>query len=313
MKHIFFLILVASVSMAALEAEVMHYLNVTTSVTCPGDKLHVLAMGSDGIPGADIALRLSLIEPYAGLRAIMHTDANGTASVQLTRTGLYRLRIYTDYYNHDEYVEFNYSEMCPPPPPKPMELEVLPNCTAGALILSITSNGTPLQDVLVRTGNWSSLTGLGGIVSFPLEEGLVYLNAEKTGYAKVESYQNISCAPPPQPGCIIDEECAQHEHCSSGSCINVTGTCGYAANHGWIPYECCSDSDCGNGSVCTNQSCISLPPPPANLTNETNGSVSVPESVNQSGTSGDLTIYIAALVAFLVLLFFIIKKVAGTR
>jgi hypothetical protein len=40
----------------------------------------------------------------------------------------------------------------------------------------------------------------------------------------------------------------------------VTGECGYAANHSWVSYECCSDGDCQTGKNCVDHVCVSLPP-----------------------------------------------------
>lgn len=306
------LLLIPAFASAELTLEVTHYLTVTTNVTCPDNTLHVLAMGSDGNPGVNIALRLALMEPYQGLRAVMHTDENGMASVELTKTGLYRLRIYTDDYNHEEYLEFNYSEMCPPPPPKQMEVDVEPDCINGNVLINITSGGVPVSGVLIRTEKWSSLTGSSGFASFPLEEGLTYISAESSGYAKVEFYKNLSCAPPPE--CVQDGDCADDQYCANNECVNVTGTCGYAANHSWMAYDCCSDSDCGADSLCTGNRCVLLPPPPeANLTNESEIPAQPEEPRPNPQPGGDLTIYVIGLVALLLILFFVIQKVAGKR
>ncbi|MFH1785789.1 MAG: hypothetical protein ABH842_05155 [Candidatus Micrarchaeota archaeon] len=62
--------------------------------------------------------------------------------------------------------------------------------------------------------------------------------------------------------CTYDYECLSSEYCSNGVCVPVTSTCGYAANHEWIPYECGSQSDCPScapGFVCEGYQCVALP------------------------------------------------------
>jgi hypothetical protein len=64
-----------------------------------------------------------------------------------------------------------------------------------------------------------------------------------------EPLQNVT---PPAPECTNDNECKSSEICNlaTGNCKQITGTCGYAANHTWINYECCEDADCGEGKEC---------------------------------------------------------------
>jgi len=57
------------------------------------------------------------------------------------------------------------------------------------------------------------------------------------------------------PECVDDSGCASEKYCSNGSCTDVTGTCGYAANHVWTNYECCTDGDCQSTSSCKNHEC----------------------------------------------------------
>ena len=71
-------------------------------------------------------------------------------------------------------------------------------------------------------------------------------------------------APPPPPPptqppeCSSDFECATYQFCSGGSCVPVTGTCGYVENHTWNSYDCCLDSDCAPGNICTDNKCASV-------------------------------------------------------
>jgi len=58
--------------------------------------------------------------------------------------------------------------------------------------------------------------------------------------------------PPPPPGanCTIDADCADDQRCENERCALVTGECGYAANHAWNTYECCSNDDCTQEERC---------------------------------------------------------------
>ena len=61
-------------------------------------------------------------------------------------------------------------------------------------------------------------------------------------------------------GCCADTACEDFEFCSEEhNCTGVTGECGYAANHTWVPYECCADSDCGHSEFCANNTCTAKP------------------------------------------------------
>lgn len=56
--------------------------------------------------------------------------------------------------------------------------------------------------------------------------------------------------------CSSDGECKNIEYCKNGFCEEITGTCGYAFNHRWIKYECCSDTECIEGKICKDNVCI---------------------------------------------------------
>jgi hypothetical protein len=65
--------------------------------------------------------------------------------------------------------------------------------------------------------------------------------------------------------CTIDAECAPTYYCNivedqtGGNCKEVTGQCGYASNHAWVPYECGDElgcPGCPSGLVCTNHECV---------------------------------------------------------
>ncbi len=257
-------------------ANITRFANVTASVSCPDNILLMNMTASDGSPAPDVELRLVLYLPYFGLRALQHTNSSGLATVQLTRTGSYRIYIDTDAYNHDKYVEFEYPEFCPPPPPNEMEINVTPACDIGKTRVFAKSNGSALQDVFITFGNWSSLTGSAGEASFPLEEGSVWIRAEKANYTTREFFAQVSCAPPPE--CLADSDCAQIAYCSAGNCTNVTGECGYPENHSWVYYECCTDEDCSANSSCDGHTCTTPPPQPP----PQNGNATANETGNQS-------------------------------
>jgi hypothetical protein len=64
--------------------------------------------------------------------------------------------------------------------------------------------------------------------------------------------------PPPPPiaaKCLKDSDCAPSDFCRSGSCVAVSGTCGFVSNHTWFSYDCCDDIDCPSGQVCSNSKC----------------------------------------------------------
>jgi hypothetical protein len=259
MRAAVILLLIAAASFAE-NATIIRFMNVTTSTSCPGDWLFMNATDSEGSPAPDVELRLVLYEPYQGLRALEHTGQDGLASVQLTNAGHYRLYMYTAGYNHDQYVEFDYPALCPPPPPKAMNVTAYANCTDMLLHVSVSSGGSPLPGVFVTTQDWSSMTADSGNASFPFSEGYIFINASKAGYSNPAFYYLASCAPPPE--CTDDSGCADGQSCLGQECINLTGSCGYPQNHTWVRYACCGDGDCGNASMCVNNTCVLRPAPP---------------------------------------------------
>jgi hypothetical protein len=276
MRALLLSLLFISISFAA-EHELPTF-NLTLESTCPGDVLHINTSLSDGTEPVGVELRLVLREPFQGLRAIQWTDGNGTATMEIAKPGIYRLYIgNSELYDSPQYFTFNYSEMCPPPPPKHFNLTVEPDCNDSIIAISVIREGKPLEDVLVTTKDWSSLTGPTGKISFPLEEGFFYIKAERSGFASVERYEEIDCTP---PECLSDSDCADDRFCFDGICYNLTGDCGYPSNHTWFIYACCDASDCDAGYNCSNHSCVELPPVniTVNATNLTTQNISVNET-----------------------------------
>jgi hypothetical protein len=258
------------------------------------------ATGSDGLPAFDVELRLVLYLPYQGLRALQHTDQNGLAKVQLTKNGTYRVYINTEKYNTPQYITFQYPKLCPPPPPKSYDIEAEVDCKSNYTIIRASVNGTPLSNVTVQSEKWSSVTSDSGEVHFPLEEGYLYVSASRSGYSTKQFYVYVTCEP--EPECESDSACAQNQYCSGGNCTNLTGSCGFPENHTWFVYECCSDSVCGFGFECKNNSCVEKPKPVIqNITkNETNQTAN--ETGKPDGGVGSFCIgMILSLFLFLIL------------
>ncbi len=273
--------------MAVDDVNITRFLSLNLTTSCPGNILHINATASDGLPAPDVELRLVLYLPYQGLRALQHTDKDGMASVELTKNGSYRVYMNTDAYDHERYMEFEYPRMCPPPPPKQMNISIEPDCEGMRLSITTKANetGAPLEGVFVLAGDWSSFSGKSGTVSVPFEKGYVFIRVERANYTGQEFYFDASCLPPPE--CVIDSDCDGFEFCGGGNCVNVTGECGYPQNHTWMAYGCCADADCDNESTCANNSCVLKPKPPEppvqNLTNATNMTNPSNATGNESG------------------------------
>ncbi len=280
----------------AAEANITRYLSLSLTSSCPGNMLLMNTTASDGLPAPDVELRLVLYLPYQGLRAIQHTDKDGLASVELTKNGSYRVYMNTGLYEHEKYVEFDYPRMCPPPPPKQMDVSVEPDCDAMRLSITARANatGSPLEGVFILAGNWSSFTGKSGLVSIPFEKDFIFIRAERANYTGREFYFDARCLPPPE--CVSSSDCDGFEFCGpSGDCENVTGVCGYPENHTWVAYGCCEDADCGNENMfCANNTCEIKPLPPeppilnpANEINQTNATNLTNATGNESGGTGE--------------------------
>lgn len=166
----------------AAEANITYHLNLEMESSCPGNILNVEAIASNGEPAPDVELRLVLYSPYQGLRALKHTDVNGQTFFELTKNGTYRIYINTDAYDHEQYEEFYYPEMCPAPPPRQMNISVEADCDSRILKINVTDAGIPLENVFVHSLHWSSMSGSIGIAALPLEQDDYFVIAEKDGY-----------------------------------------------------------------------------------------------------------------------------------
>lgn len=101
--------------------------------------------------------------------------------------------------------------------------------------------------------NWSDPTD--GTARFvPAVPGRYYVSISRPGYAPVDFNWDIEYC----PECRVDADCNGSSKCINHSCVQITGTCGYAANHTWIYYECCEDSHCATNQVCVANRCVNL-------------------------------------------------------
>ncbi len=307
MRLLLLLILLASISFAQVEPEITRFLHIEKDVSCPDNMLTMQAVASDGKPAPGVELRLVLHYPYQGLRAVQTTDSKGIAKAKLTKPGNYRIYIRTDDYNHDDFEEFDYPEMCPPPPPKGFNVTVGKDCNNSQLIVTATEEGDPLEDVFISTEKWSSTSNPQGIVVFPLEEGLIYITANRSGYSSIQFWADINCTPPPPPPppeCLQDQNCSFDQFCENETCINITGECGYPENHSWVSYECCEDEDCGFRMICRNNTCEVRPPPPENITQENET-----EIVEKPGMPDDNTLIVTGALIILLVVVIVSYKI----
>jgi len=68
---------------------------------------------------------------------------------------------------------------------------------------------------------------------------------------------NHSCVVMPE--CHSDYDCEDAFMCDNGSCVMINCSCGYVTGHVCHHYECCFDSDCGVGYLCSEHECIPAP------------------------------------------------------
>jgi len=59
-----------------------------------------------------------------------------------------------------------------------------------------------------------------------------------------------------QSECNLDSDCKLNEYCLNLNCTQIKGECGYVDNHTWVSYDCCENTDCLEGQVCTDHACV---------------------------------------------------------
>jgi hypothetical protein len=88
--------------------------------------------------------------------------------------------------------------------------------------------------------------------------GTYSLDVSKTGFVSViRNFEIKDCTPVPE--CNVDADCADNAVCEQGVCVQLSGSCGYAENHKFMEYECCSDSACsalGSSARCEAHTCV---------------------------------------------------------
>jgi hypothetical protein len=298
MRLLFLAMLLALCSLAypATEPD-KEYLNLEFDTSCPGNNLQVTA-SAGGKPAVDVELRLVLYEPYQGLRAIAHTDKDGEAHFYIEKVGKYRIYPNNEDYEIDSQFEnFFFTKLCPPPPPKEMEISTELDCEAGLLMIEASHAGEPLSDVLIVGSQWASYTQSDGKTFLPLDGNTLGFNATKTGYADESIGTGTRCS----FDCLSDDDCEMEEFCDVGDCKEVIplGDCGRAKEHEWVPYACCDDSACDEGLVCRGYICVVLPPA-QNDTNESGGTAgNETESGEAEGLDIEGCIAPAAFIALL--------------
>jgi len=105
-------------------------------------------------------------------------------------------------------------------------------------------------------------TGGSGKVVFTLEQpGTYRIIASHSDYTFDNPYEfeYDSCSDSITPECAANDDCNPNQVCTSGNCVALTGTCGYARGHAWFSYLCCNDEDCGEDYLCTSHTCMLAP------------------------------------------------------
>lgn len=101
--------------------------------------------------------------------------------------------------------------------------------------------------------NWTDATT--GTLSFTMDAADNYtVIIDRPGYIPYQTSLLLEYC----PECRSDYDCSGEQYCLDSSCANVTGTCGYAHNHRWVPFECCSNGACAEDAGCVGHMCIRL-------------------------------------------------------
>ncbi|MBI5159227.1 right-handed parallel beta-helix repeat-containing protein [Candidatus Micrarchaeota archaeon] len=74
------------------------------------------------------------------------------------------------------------------------------------------------------------------------------LASEEVSCAQGKSCYNGACST--TVSCTSSSDCAGNQACEGGACAELSGSCGYAQNHAWHNYECCSNAACPQGKAC---------------------------------------------------------------
>ncbi len=130
------------------------------------------------------------------------------------------------------------------------------DCTTKTLTVTVSTkvNGGTIKLVDKTIPFQSTVTSKvsNGKATFTISESGTYKIIEgslPSGYsltAKEIVIDLTACESGEEPivECITNSDCSSTKECISNDCVAVTGTCGYASNHAWVSYECCSNTDC---------------------------------------------------------------------
>jgi parallel beta-helix repeat protein len=151
---------------------------------------------------------------------------------------------------------------------KNLQVDHTKTCPEDNVELLASHSTEPVSNVEVKVIKY---TPYGGVVSegytddagrytFSPEHTATYrIYVSKGGYSFMNPYvidYELCSGEAEDVGCSHDRNCADDEMCSGGTCVPVTGECGYASGHAWISYECCSDADCEEGKDCVDNICM---------------------------------------------------------
>ena len=140
-------------------------------------------------------------------------------------------------------------------------------CPGDTVEFTVTHASSPVVGVEVSVTQYSpyagtiasAMTDTDGKVSFSLPESATYrIYFTKGGYDYTNPYVlDYTMCGGDAAGCTVNSDCATNAQCVAGSCVALTGDCGYASGHIWIDYQCCADSDCAAGTTCVDHVCMS--------------------------------------------------------
>lgn len=204
---------------------------ISVEQICPGDRILVrVADNENNSVGAD---QLVVLTAPDGRWYAEDTNKNGEVSFTLQREGSYTVKSQGRYCG--EY-EFTYS-MC--------QIGCQSNSSCGDGEYCDVSSGE-CKSVNCPCGEISNHTchPYACCADTDCGQGYVCANHE----CKLKTIE---------PQCRVDADCKDEEYCRNGNCTLVeVGECGYAANHRWYGYECCSNADCKPNQICENHACL---------------------------------------------------------
>ncbi len=193
-----------------------------------------------------------------------------------------------------------------------LSVGIMLDCDSKAATVTVRSNDTGLPVSGAKTYmfytdyGYNALPNPGttdsqGVAVMPVPGNIHYLTAlfilrtdaqgfrtEEVEYTYEKCFaqppQNQSNAsqpsPPPKPECSAPSDCADFQYCdASGKCQALSGNCGFASNHTWVPYECGTlpgCPQCTSGLSCVDNKCKANPAPPDNTTNGSGNNTAPP-------------------------------------